>query len=245
LSFITAYRTDAGKAMLTKLIEFGNNYGLDKLRCAPPDLEQELELQMMNATINTRSGSRDTSSTSRTHDDIVKRNEEIRKRNEKREEDQFELFSFFAKLCLPCVGPKKMWEDKHRTKLLSSFITMTDEAFALIIFDNNIETFMALGLNKQKNVSAIRDYLDSNGITSKYTSAKGRDVGWSDEGMDRFEDSIKAVGEARSNVANPNYRDMDSRFLEECGNDTAEAMEIAVVGRTVPGRKCKARYIEL
>ena len=122
---------------------------------------------------------------------------------------------------------------------------MTDEAFALILFDNNIETFMALGLNQQKNVSAIREYLDSNRITSKYTSAKGRDVGWSDEGMDRFEDSIKAVGEARSNVANPNYRDMDSRFLEECGNDTAEAMEIAVVGRNVPGRKRKARYIEL
>ena len=240
--FVLAYKTE--KETLEQLVDYMKNHDLKSLRNAPPDLEMEMEVpEELSVTRRTRA---QPPPDQRDPDDIRADNARIAIRNKKKEFDQYELFAFFIRLCLPCVGPKKSWDDKHRVRLLSRFVTNTEEAFAILMFENNIDTFMALGLKRETRMTAIKEYLVDNNITPKYTTARGRDVGWSEEGMDRFEVLMSAVGVARIRDNNPEYRDMDVKFLEdsEQGSGSRGSVRIVLEGQRVT-KKRKTRFSEL
>ena len=221
------------------------NHDLKTLRNAPPNLEIELEVPEDLSPVTRRTRAQPPPD-QLDPDDIRAANGQISISNKKKEFDQFELFSFFIRLCLPCVGPKKSWDDKHRVRLLSRFVTNTEEAFAILMFENNIDTFMALGLKRETRLTAIKEYLADNKITPKYTTARGRDVGWSEEGMDRFEELMMAVGAARKRENNPVYRDMDVKFLEdnEQGSGNRGSVRMVLEGQRVT-KKRKTRFSEL
>ena len=145
---------------------------------------------------------------------IKARNSDIQERNDKRIEDRYKLFRTFMKISMPSVRPVKSWNNDHSLKKISDFVTATDEAFAMILFENNIEVFMAMGENGVTRVRDIKDYMEENGIKAKYTQAGGSDVGWDEAGMERFELLIQETKRNRvlSDDNKLTFVDMDEKF---------------------------------
>ena len=100
-------------------------------------------------------------------------------------------------------------------KKISEFTTVSDEALAILIFENNLDTWKDMSeKNITKNSSVAKKY--TNGGTSKgaVTSSR-RYQGWSSNGLKRFNELFDLVKEnCESNCAN----DFEESFLLFCIN---------------------------
>ena len=82
--------------------------------------------------------------------------------------------------------------------LLSSYATVSDEAFAILSLENNYDTWMDMGLTGNTKTSNVpRKY--TNGGKSKGTAATSQhNKGWSNEGLCRFNDLFDLVEKNRA-----------------------------------------------
>ena len=176
-------------------------------------------------------------------------NAEIEKENALLMKERFDLFSFFVTLCLPAVIPVKAWDKYHKQKKISEIATSTDEAFAMILFVNNYEIFVAMcesGKKTYKEVKQIDKYKD---LYPKYTAHNGREVGWNEEGMEHFERLVEGTLQNRqpriikTGEVNETYVDMDSKFYDSVQSKNANGAELVLNPFTV--RKKKRRRTEL
>jgi hypothetical protein len=232
------FRTPEGKENLRKLADMD----LLDLRCLPDDMEELVEEAEQNRT------TRNNRSNGPTLEQIKARNSEIQKRNDKRIEDRYKLFRIFMEMCMPSVRPVKSWNNDRSLKKISDFITATDEAFAMILFENNIEVFMAMGENGVTRVRDIKDYMEENGIKAKYTQAGGSDVGWDEAGMERFELLIQETKKNRvlSDDNKLTFVDMDEKFYKDHRTVAQNGMdELEMTLNGPKRRKRKRRYTEL
>ena len=172
-------------------------------------------------------------------------NAEIEKENAILLEDRIEMFSFFARLCLPAVIPVKTWDKDHKRKMISDFVTATDEAFAMILFENNSDIFLALGESNKKTYKELKQVDDYKDTHTKWTSVNGKDAGWTEDGLERFETLVDEtmLNRVRTEANARTYVDMDRKFYEGFKKDSG--VNPGFVLNAGSGRKRKRRKNEL
>jgi hypothetical protein len=106
-------------------------------------------------------------------------------------------FLWMAENIMQDVAGRKNWNCQVKSKgLLRNCVTVSDEAFAILLLDNNMEKW-------REQVEEREDQENQNGggttVTTKYT-ASGRM--WSRKGMSRFVEIYNVVSEGRANDKN-------------------------------------------
>jgi hypothetical protein len=105
----------------------------------------------------------------------------------------FKVWSFFCEEFLPCVVGKSKWNHGCASSLMSTFVTVTDEALTLLLLENSWDTW-----HQTESKSYTRNKEDL--LQSKWTvaaKAVGRFGGWKEDGLERFNDLVKEVRKNR------------------------------------------------
>jgi hypothetical protein len=102
-------------------------------------------------------------------------------------------FLWMAEIIMQDVAGRKNWNCQVKSKrLMRNCVTVSDEAFAILLLDNNMEKW-------REQVEEREDQENQNGggttATTKYT-ASGRM--WSRKGMSRFVEIYNVVSEGRA-----------------------------------------------
>jgi hypothetical protein len=160
----------------------------------------------------------------------------LRRSTTRREKEAF--YWFFGSF-LECVSGKKAWGRRAKyTSLVSEaattdktqgkIVTVSDEAFALLLFDNYIDKWVEMAAEstkeKEETLQGERDNQDKKKATErrrgKYTGASAKSGhckfgGWSTKGMKRFNEFFALVKEDR---ASPQATAMEVKLLEICNS---------------------------
>ena len=176
---------------------------------------------------------------------IEEKNADIERENAELMKKRFELFSFFVSLCLPAVLPVKAWEKDHKQKKISDFATATDEGFAMILFVNNSEIFLAMAEADKKTYKDLKQIEEYKDLQPKYTSHTGREVGWTEQGLEHFEELVEGtlLNRKSTDANDATYVDMDSKFFDSVQKRTGIRQEFVLSQPNA--RKRKRRFTEL
>jgi hypothetical protein len=123
-------------------------------------------------------------------------------------------FLWMAENIMQDVAGRKNWNCQVKSKgLMRNCVTVSDEAFAILLLDNNMEKW-------REQVEEKEDQENQNGggktVTTKYT-ASGRM--WSRKGMSRFVEIYNVVSEGRAADKNRtttwgrNHREIGGKLL--------------------------------
>ena len=129
-------------------------------------------------------------------------------------------YYFFYDCILRCVVAKMKWKKLVRKNLpISSLITVSDEAFALLVLENGWEK------QKQHYENKLKDVKEKKKIKSLYTNDE-RDGnssfdGWKPEGLARFNCLVYEVIKDRNSLEGKAF---DSRYNESLLESLSEAV---------------------
>lgn len=104
------------------------------------------------------------------------------------------------------VSNKRSFLKQSITKKISEFFTVTDEAFARLVLENNWERWLDMIQNNKSKVSEVK---------AKYTTMKEKNLSarWSNEGIDRFNALCHAIVEERRTEG---FKRFEEYYLKHC-----------------------------
>jgi hypothetical protein len=125
-------------------------------------------------------------------------------------------FFYFCNSIVECVAGKKEWKNQKAKKLISeSCITVSDEAFAILLMQNSWAKFEYIAENcdfdEKKNVPE-----------TLFTEKKGRNrrlQGWSETGIDNFNELCAMVEEDRKSAAGKLFEAEFLKYQEDKAKD--------------------------
>ena len=91
-----------------------------------------------------------------------------------------EVLSRFLFLVLPDAVGKRKWNRMVKGLLVSRFVTFSDEAFAMILVENNAGKWLKMLLNPELSIKEKRR------LPTKYTLSGDKQGGWTNDGIFRF-----------------------------------------------------------
>ena len=127
-----------------------------------------------------------------------------------RMEGTYEEFKLCSSLCLPACLKAKHWKRNKSSIVLSDFISVSDEALAYIVLENNIEEWkdIATGIEVRSRASKNRK--------TKYThggnNSNGTRKGWSIKGLKRFNHIFQEIKLKRDTTES---KGKEKKLLEE------------------------------
>ena len=122
---------------------------------------------------------------------------------------------FFCKRFLKCVVSSKKWNSNHLKHPMCEFVTVTDEAFALLVIMNSHERWSQMWLERDWKIHTPHEEpswpvpLFTNGGKNARNGHTRRFCGWSNEGVQQFNTLCMMVKENRRN-----HPDFDEEALE-------------------------------
>lgn len=145
---------------------------------------------------------------------------------------------FFTLFVAPVVG-KKRFEDNCCRQKLSDFVTISDEALALILFDNNYDRWLDMGKNNDWTKSLICPRYTTGGnaiqtprrkksTNENITSEKLRDStcakyqGWSIEGIKKYNIFFEAVEKERNSELGKLFEDTFQKVSKQIREDNSK-----------------------
>lgn len=153
-------------------------------------------------------------------------------------------FDFATYFIGPVVG-KQNYKDKNRKYRFSRYVTATDEAFALLVFENNYNRWLSMALSNDWTTSSVKPEYTTGGninqtpknvktsstpkkgkLSAKNNNVDGTEVvnndsstsmyqGWSVAGIQRFNVLLKLVKKER---AGPLGSRFEKEYLQYCIN---------------------------
>jgi hypothetical protein len=123
---------------------------------------------------------------------------ELLQLSEGNEKDWF----WFADKVLQCVAGRRGWGKEKTMKILSESVTVSDEAFALLILVNNWDKWMAEHNSLARKIDAL--YTSSTQGNKKFS-------GWSDAGIQKYNKLFDQIEKDRSS---DQRREMEEKFLK-------------------------------
>lgn len=124
------------------------------------------------------------------------------------------LYFNFIDFYLSGIIGKMFYKENRCEKLLSEFSSISDEALAILIFENSKETWHDMVKNNSKKSMVTRKYTNGGSSSVKQGSSR-RYQGWSHEGMEQFNVLFDLVKENR---ASPNAKLFEEEFKVFCEN---------------------------
>ena len=147
-----------------------------------------------------------------------------------------ELHYYFLKHCVVNVITRKKWKENCARNDYYNYITPSDEGFALVVIDNNIERYRQMQLNTDPD---FKDFEQP-----KYTTVTNKGAannvgkGWNDKGKIEFQRYTEMVIEKRSErswlekrarvikkMANREHKHNAKRLYDDISNDNNIAMD--------------------
>ena len=125
------------------------------------------------------------------------------------------MYFDFIEYFLSAVVGKTYYKEHRCEKLLSEYASVSDEALAILIFENNFETWKDMAKrNITKNSVVNRKY--TNGGSSAGNKASSRQYqGWSSVGIKRFNELFDIIKQDRESS---NAEDFEEAFRVFCEN---------------------------
>jgi hypothetical protein len=121
-------------------------------------------------------------------------------------------YFFFCNAILECVAGKKEWKrEKNKKKVTESSVTVSDEAFALLLLVNSWDKLAYLADNVGNEEKALTP-------ETLYTEKKGRNrklQGWTTEGIEKFNNLCLSVIEDRASKAGKTFETDFLAYQEE------------------------------
>ncbi len=116
-------------------------------------------------------------------------------------------YAKFSEVVLSCVVGKTSWKMNSGTRKLSEFVTVSDEAFGLLLMFNSWEVWKMMSENAKEGKPIGKAKRESNSqqgqgglLLTKYTSNGAyvkKNKGWSDAGLDCFLNLVQKVRDDR------------------------------------------------
>lgn len=101
-----------------------------------------------------------------------------------RRDGTYQELKLFAEACLSAVMMNQVWKMNFVRVKISQFVTLEDEALALLILENNVEEWIEQAERKEGEKPAKKRRLTR--YTGKGRKIDGTKKGWSLEGKERF-----------------------------------------------------------
>ena len=141
-------------------------------------------------------------------------------------------FDFIEYFILAVVG-KIYYKENRCENLLSDFTTVSDEALAILIIENNFDTWWDMAKrNITKDSGVGRKY--TNGGTSAGTKASSRRYqGWSADGIKRFNEIFDLVKLNRSLLVAKSFEESFKSFCENGGVTGKKPKQCEVLHPTI------------
>jgi hypothetical protein len=133
---------------------------------------------------------------------------------EKKRDDP-KLYGEFLKIFGPGTIGTANWKNNHQTCLLSEFVNVSDEAFLLLVLENNMEYWRTLAENQWSSSTDDGEVVKVKpprwtSVYEKGESREGANVGWTEDGILRFNELIDEVWEDRTKHKGREDTEMDS-----------------------------------
>ena len=130
--------------------------------------------------------------------------------------DNIDAFEVFVRYVIPPVVQKMLFRTKRIKEKVSTFVTVFDEAFAMLVLGNNAVKWKIfydnenqLGLGGGEGKSAKSKYCPTNGVMVKQSTYTGN---WTEEGIDRYNVLCDLVHDRRTE----SHIDGDEDTIREC-----------------------------
>ena len=95
-----------------------------------------------------------------------------------RNEENEDVFEYVIMNCFKTPITRQAWDLDGKLKCVSAFVTIYDEALIYLMLENNLLMWEEMSSRGVKSRECRNE--------PKYTSGRGKNVGWSPEGMKRF-----------------------------------------------------------
>jgi len=133
----------------------------------------------------------------------------------------YDSYSKFCQLVLSIVVGRNIWKTTVGKCKISDFVTVSDEAFALLLIDNSWHVWLDMGIKAQAGeaMGGAKGPTGDNGgnrLMTKFTSNGAfvkKNQGWSKQGLSRFVQLVKDVKADREDVAKKNEKSFETLFL--------------------------------
>jgi hypothetical protein len=116
------------------------------------------------------------------------------------EEQENHPFVLMVDYIINTIVRKSVWKRQAGSSALSSFVTCTDEAFAMLVLENSWDIWVDRYEKKENEESLDEDVISTKKLTQKYTNNGGigkRYGGWDHNGFSRFNELYDLVYEHR------------------------------------------------
>lgn len=123
-------------------------------------------------------------------------------------------------LVILVVG-KPTFKRKVATENVEKFVTVSDEAFAVLAYENMYDTAKSIGHNMKTNPGMSLSEASDGAYPTKWTSNRRgakRNQGWDNKGIERYNQLYKKVKEDRSLRGEPfstNYKNKKRQEMED------------------------------
>ena len=122
-------------------------------------------------------------------------------------------YTFFCDHLLGAVTGMKKFAKASRSRWISNIATISDEAFALVLLENNYEVWVDMQTRGVTKGSSV-DPKYTNGGNSVGNGRSRKYKGWSDEGIERYNELFDRVKKDRENNTFFDRYYMEKRYEE-------------------------------
>ena len=129
-----------------------------------------------------------------------------------RSPENYMYFDFIYYFIPPVIG-KMNYKKKSCTNVLSTYASVSDEAFAILCFENNFETWMDMGITNNTKTSKVPRKYTNGGKSQGKVATSQHNKGWSDSGLKRFNELFDLVEKNRNT---PFAGDFEEEFRKWC-----------------------------
>jgi len=141
-----------------------------------------------------------------------------------RSEEDCSAFESFCVLCLKHIVGTSSWRQNFRREAISDAFTISDEAFAFLVLDNNKDYWKLCYEVGEHNIPVVQSTSASGRATkrrkvdTRYTKrgSAGGTQGWNKEGIDTYNKLLKEVINNRSKNES---KELESRIQRQWNDD--------------------------
>lgn len=138
-------------------------------------------------------------------------NDDIDQQVHRANQDAFDLFKTFVDVCMIHMTESTIWKYKAYTKNMSDIFTPSDEAMAMLFFENNLKDFHTMSIHKK---TILRKESQP-----KYTKTVegNRFQGWHISGIKRYNELLRRIKEKRKEeYSHKIERELKEYYKEFC-----------------------------
>ena len=137
-------------------------------------------------------------------------------------EDNLAYFDFVEYFVSAVIG-KLRYKQNCCDNLMSHYASISDEAFAILIFENNLDAWVDMGLRKDTSGTQVPRKYTNGGNSKGELGSSQHNKGWSEQGLKRFNELFDKV---KMNRSTPEAIVFEENFRNYCEDKLSSKKKI-------------------